>query len=192
MDSYFKKEITYTYRERDLRFDIGETLFSTFDIDHGTDIFLRSIELKNEPSTILDIGCGWGPIGISLASHFPNANITMLDRDLLAVRYANQNSLKNNLANAKAIGSVGMEQVSENNFDLITSNIPAKIGDEAIMNEFILDPYNHLNKDGELWFVVVNALNRLIPRIMSKHHIHPSKVRSRKGHSVYKVIKRSE
>jgi len=71
MDIYFKKEIIYKFEGKELRFYVGETLFSTFDIDHGTDIFLRSIAPKNSPKTILDIGCGYGPIGISLATKFP-------------------------------------------------------------------------------------------------------------------------
>ena len=61
----------------------------------------------------------------------------MLDRDLLAVRYTNINIVKNNISNARALGSVGMEVVSNQTFDLIVSNIPAKIGDEAIAEDFI-------------------------------------------------------
>lgn len=188
-DVYFKKEITYSFNGKNLNFDVAETLFSTFDIDHGTDIFLRSIEPRKTPKSILDIGCGYGPIGIVLASKYHDANVTMVDRDLLAVRFANHNIKKNNIVNAIAIGSVGMETFGDKRFDLIVSNIPAKIGDEAISNEFILLPYKHLSEGGELWFVIVNALNRLIPKIASKHALHITKVRDRKGHTVYKVLK---
>ena len=189
MDIYFKKEITYSLEGRTYHFDIGETLFSTFDIDHGTDILLRSIAPETIPNSILDLGCGYGPIGITLAGKYPNAKIEMLDRDLLAVRYANNNCAQNGVNNAQAYGSVGMETVKDKKFDLIVSNIPAKIGDEAISQEFILEPCQHLNQAGELWIVVVNALNRLIPKVCSRNNLPFNEIRNRNGHTVYRIKK---
>jgi 16S rRNA (guanine1207-N2)-methyltransferase len=185
MDSYFKKEIIYSYKGIKFVFDVGITLFSTFAIDHGTDMLVRHMILNN-PKTILDIGCGYGPIGIILAKTNPKAQVTMLDADLLAVRYTNINIRKNDISNAIALGSVGMEQVLDKHFDLIVSNIPAKIGDEAITQEFIMTPYAHLNPGGELWIVVVSALNHLIPRIGPKHNLNMKLIRKSKGHSLYR------
>jgi 16S rRNA G1207 methylase RsmC len=188
MDAYFKKEIIYPYKGIKFVFDVGITLFSSFAIDHGTDMLVRHMTLNN-PKTILDIGCGYGPIGIILAKTNPNAQVTMLDADLLAVRYANINIKKNYVANAVAIGSVGMEQVLDKNFDLIVSNVPAKIGDEAITEEFILTPLAHLNSGGELWIVVVSALNHLIPRVGLKNHLDMKLIKKRSGHSLYRIGK---
>lgn len=187
MDPYFKKEITYPFEGKIFHFDIGETLFSTFAIDHGTDILIRSITPEANPNKILDLGCGYGPIGIVLADKYPEAKVIMIDRDLLAVRYSSQNIKKNYLGNARALGSVGMESVADQMFDLIVSNIPAKIGDQAIVQEFILAPKNHLNPGGELWVVVVNALNRLIPKLGEKNNLKINEIRNRKGHTVYKI-----
>ena len=66
MDNYFKKEIRYSYNGTTFKFDVGNTLFSTFDLDHGTDILLRSIDFKT-PKTILDLGCGVGLVGLFLS-----------------------------------------------------------------------------------------------------------------------------
>ena len=189
MDVYFKKEITYPFEGKKFRFDLGETLFSTFAIDHGTDVFLRSVVPEIEPKRILDLGCGYGPIGIVLADKFPAAEVIMIDRDLLAVRYANYNIKKNSIGNARAIGGVGMESVADQKFDLIVSNIPAKIGDDAISQEFILDPIKHLNSGGELWVVVVNYLNRLIPKVRGQNELNLKQVRNRSGHTVYRIKK---
>ena len=188
MDIYFKKEVTYSFAGGKFKFDIGETLFSTFDLDHGTDVLLRSIDFKGA-KTILDIGCGWGPIGIILAKNNPQAQVTLVDRDLLAVRYSNHNIVKNNIQNAKALGSIGMEQLLDQSYDLIVSNIPAKIGDKAIAEEFILTPFKHLNPGGELWVVVVNTLNRLIPKIGGQNNFKFKEIRKRRGHTVYKFTK---
>lgn len=188
MDAYFKKEITYPFAGDKFKFDVGNTLFSTFDLDHGTDVLIRAISLDN-PKTILDIGCGYGPLGIILAKKHPQAQVIMIDKDLLAVRYTKLNIEKNSIHNADVLGSVGMEQIKDKTFDLIVSNIPAKIGDEAITEEFILTPYKYLNPDGEYWFVVVNTLNYLIPRVGRKYQLHMKEIRKRNGHSVYCIKK---
>ena len=188
MDIYFKKEIEYVFAEEKFTFAIANNLFSTFDLDHGTDILIRAIKLNN-PKSILDIGCGYGPLGIMLAKTNPQSEVTLVDRDLLAVRYTNFNIAKNNVTNAIAIGSVGIESVKDKNFDLIVSNIPAKIGDEAIAQEFILNPYTMLNPNGEYWIVVVSKLNRLIPKIAKEHKLNIEEIRRRKGHTVYKIKK---
>lgn len=188
MDSYFKKQIIYPFEGRKFVFDVAETLFSSFDLDHGTDVLIRNIT-TTDPKSILDLGCGYGPIGIVLASKYPNAQVVMVDRDLLAVKYSQLNISGNNISNAKALGSVGMEAVQDQNFDLIVSNIPAKIGDEGITQEFILTPFEHLNPNGELWIAVVNALNRLIPKIDVLSNLRMKEIKRRKGHTVYKLKK---
>lgn len=189
MDSYYKKNIEYIYKEQKLSFAVSQMLFSSFAIDHGTDMLLRHIVLK-DPKSILDIGCGYGPIGISLAKTHPDAQVTMIDSDLLAVRYTTLNIEKNHTTNAHVIGSVGMEAVMDQRYDLIVSNVPAKIGDVAITNEFILTPLDHLNPGGELWIVVVNALNHLIPRLRGAYDVNIQLVRKRTGHSLYKIVKK--
>jgi 16S rRNA (guanine1207-N2)-methyltransferase len=188
MDAYFKKEITYPFAGQKFDFDIANTLFSTFDLDHGTDILIRAIT-PNNPKSILDFGCGYGPLGIILAKNNPQAEVVMIDRDLLAIRYTKYNIVKNNITNAIALGSLGVETVKDRTFDLIVSNIPAKIGDETITQEFILNPYKHLNPNGEYWIVVVSTLNRLIPRVGQKYHLDMKYIRKRKSHTVYKIKK---
>ncbi|MBI2590800.1 MAG: methyltransferase [Candidatus Blackburnbacteria bacterium] len=188
MDVYFKKEVSCKYNNKKFKFDIGNTLFSTFDIDHGTDVLLRAIK-PNNPKTILDIGCGYGVIGIVLAKTIPDAQFWMIDRDLLAVRYTEKNIQKNAITNAQALGSVGIEAVQDRTFDLIVSNIPAKLGDEAIIEEFIVKPHDILNPGGELWVVVVNALNRLPHLVERKYKLRMLAIKKRKGHTVYLLKK---
>ena len=188
MDVYFKKEIIYPFEGEKFKFDVGNTLFSTFDLDHGTDVLLRTIA-PNNPKSILDIGCGYGPIGIVLAKKNLQAQVTMIDKDLLAVRYTKLNIEKNNIHNANVLGSVGMEQIMDKTFDLIVSNIPAKIGDKAIIQDFILIPFEHLNPGGELWIVIINALNRLVPKIKRQYQLNIKRAKKRSGHSVYRIKK---
>ncbi|MDQ3098351.1 MAG: class I SAM-dependent methyltransferase [bacterium] len=189
MDPYFKKEIKYRCFNENFTFEVGNTLFSTYDMDHGTDCLLRAMTF-DKPHTILDIGCGYGPIGIILAKKHPRASVTMLDKDLLAVRYSKINAEKNNIRNVEILGSVGTETVADRMFDLIVSNVPAKIGDDAITSEFILAPYSLLNSGGNLWLVVVAGLNHLIPRVGRQHDLNMKEVKKRNGHSVYLISKK--
>jgi 16S rRNA G1207 methylase RsmC len=188
MDPYFKKQTTYQHRGHTFTFDIGHTLFSSFEVDEGTDVFLRFVQTSNA-RTILDLGCGYGPIGIILATLCPNAQVVMVDKDLLAVRYANINIAHNKVTNATVVGSVGLESVPELPYDLIVSNIPAKVGDVAIEQEFLLAPYERLQPGGDYWFVVVSGLNHLIPRLGQRHQLKLKEVKKRAGHSVYHLHK---
>ena len=188
MDPYFKKQITYHHRGNNFVFDIGHTLFSSFDVDEGTDVFLRFLQ-PNAPRTILDLGCGYGPIGIILARLYPDARVVMSDRDLLAVRYARRNAEHNGQTNVTVCGSVGLESVPDLPYDLIVSNIPAKLGDTAIEQEFFVEPYQRLQPGGDYWFVVVSGLNHLIPRLGQRHNVKLKEVKKRAGHSVYHLHK---
>jgi 16S rRNA (guanine1207-N2)-methyltransferase len=187
-DVYYKKTIEYPFKGQKFSFDVANTLFSTFEMDHGSDILIRSIVTKS-PKTILDLGCGYGPLGIILAETNPQAEVTMLDSNLLAVRYTRLNLERNNITNATVFGSVGTEGVRDKTFDLIVSNIPAKIGDEAITQEFVLASYELLNPGGELWVVVVSALNRLIPKLGGVNKMKVKAIRKRRGHTVYQISK---
>jgi len=187
-DVYYKKTIEYPFKDQKFSFDVANTLFATYEMDHGSDILIRSIVTK-KPKKILDLGCGYGPLGIILAKTNPKAEVTMLDSNLLAVRYSKYNLLKNDVINATVVGSVGVEAVKSKTFDLVVSNIPAKIGDEAITQEFVLAPYGLLNPGGELWVVVVSALNRLIPKLGGVNKMKVKAIRKRRGHTVYQISK---
>lgn len=190
-DVYFKKRIPYQVRSQEFAFDVGHTIFSSFQVDVGTDLLLRTLEATH-PRRILDLGCGCGVIGIVLARCFPEAQVIMVDKDLLAVRYAQHNCTVNAVGNTQVLGSVALEQVPPGPFDLIVSNIPAKIGDEAIESDFVLAPFERLCPGGDFWFVVVSGLNRLIPSIGTRHQLKLKEVKKRSGHTVYRLHKPGE
>lgn len=187
-DSYYKKRIPYTLRGQQFSFDVGHTIFSSFQVDDGTDLLLRTLETAAPPRRILDLGCGAGVIGITLARRFPEAEVVMADVSLLAVRYARHNAALNGAANASVLGSVGLESVPPGPYDLIVSNIPAKIGDLAIEQEFVLGPMARLAPGGEYWFVVVSGLNHLIPRLGPRHQLKLKEIKKRSGYTVYRIL----
>jgi 16S rRNA G1207 methylase RsmC len=108
------------------------------------------------------------------------------------VRYARHNAELNRTPNVSVIGSVGLESAPAKPFDLIVSNIPAKIGDDAIEREFVLAPLERLTPGGDYWFVVVSGLNHLIPGIGTRNRLRLKQVKKRSGHAVYHLHKPSQ
>jgi 16S rRNA (guanine1207-N2)-methyltransferase len=188
-DAYFKKRIDYHHGGEQFAFDVGHTIFSSFQIDDGTDLLLRTIDPETEPQRMLDLGCGCGVIGIVLARTYPEAEVVLADKDLLAVRYARHNAGLNGVEHVTVIGSIGVESVPTGPYDLIVSNIPAKIGDRAIEEDFLLAPLDQLRSGGAYWFVVVSGLNHLIPRLGVRHQLKLKAIKKRSGHTIYRVLK---
>ena len=125
------------------------------------------------PSASSISAAAYGVLGIALAHRFPEAAVVLADSDLLAVRYAGANAVLNGTRNAEAVGSVALEAVSPGQFDLIVSNVPAKVGDRAIEEDFVLAPRTRLAPGGAYWFVVVSGLNQLTKRIASAERTPP-------------------
>src|SRR3989344_7708423 len=99
-DPYFKKNITYRYRGHDLSFNISQGLFSSQDIDVGTKHLLKTMADNgfDDFRKVLDLGCGYGPIGISLKVASPNTEMHMVDIDALAIKYTRENAKRNNVS----------------------------------------------------------------------------------------------
>ncbi len=186
-DPYFRKRLALSLDGERLEFEAGHTLFASHEVDAGTRLLLRCLELERPPQRILDLGCGYGVLGIALARRFPRARVVMADANLLAVRYAERNASLNGVANVEALGSVGLERVPAGAYDLIVSNVPAKIGDEAIAREFVRGPVERLAAGGAYWFVAVSGLNHLFKRLAGRGGTPLRQVRKRSGHVVYRT-----
>ena len=192
-DLYFKKRISYSLNRQKFQFDTAELLFSTYEIDLGTQFLLRNMIGKlPEVRSILDLGCGYGVIGIVLAKFHPQARVLLSDKDLLAVRYSEHNVGLNQVPNVTVAGSIGIGDLPPQRFDLIVSNIPGHIGDVAITRDFVLDPLRILNPGGAYWFVIVTPLAELIQRIGLEHELPPQEVARRPGHVLYRIAKDGE
>ncbi len=168
-------DIPYTQSlHDDIRFEAelcGQTLqfastwgiFSPREIDEGTALLLKYLEIKPNDDCF-DLGCGYGPIGLTMAKLAPQGQTLMVDKDFMAVEYSNKNAALNKLPNAKAMLSNGFQHIDKNlRFDVIASNIPAKVGKE-MMSILLHDMQQHLKPGGRVYLVTINGLREYMKR----------------------------
>ncbi len=185
-DPFFKKVIPFEFKGNKLLFNVAQSLFSSQSIDKGTQRLLRTFlnEDISKYKKILDVGCGYGPIGISLKSVAPESDVHMVDRDALALIYSRQNVDANNVA-ANIYPSLGYNNVEAKDFDLIISNIPAKVGGK-VLRHLLLDAKFHLAPNGKVAVVVVDAITPEVKGILaSDESVIISLEKSWPGHTVF-------
>jgi 16S rRNA G1207 methylase RsmC len=142
-------------------------LFSPREIDEGTRLLLRNIEV-GPADDCLDLGCGYGPIGLALAVLAPRGQTLMVDKDFVAVDFSNGNAKRNGIANACAQLSNGFDQIDpDQTFDLIASNIPAKVGRE-LLSLYLHDARDRLRPGGRLYLVTINGLRQYMKRNLTE------------------------
>jgi len=137
-------------------------LFSPRRIDDGTRLLLAHAEVR-PTDHCLDLGCGYGPIGLTFARKAPEGHCTLVDKDFVAVEYSRRNAALNGLANVDCLLSNGFAQIADRRFDVIASNLPAKVGRELLYT-YLLDAWDQLNPGGCLYVVTITGLRRFIER----------------------------
>ena len=162
-------------------------LFSPKGIDEGTRLLLRHLEVRPDERAI-DLGCGYGPIGMAIARSAPQGHCLMVDKDFVAVEYANANLARNHIDNAEAILSDGLRHVPPQSFTLAVSNLPAKTGKEHYYL-FFHDILERLEPEGRLYVVVISGLRRFIERAFLEVFGNHAKVKQGRQYTVAMAVK---
>lgn len=187
IDPFYKQTLSYKHGKIGLNFKVSQDLFSSAFIDHGTQRLLRTLLFEKIDTfhKALDMGCGYGPIGIALKAVCPAAEVHMTDRDALALEYSKDNASLNGFNDLKIYGSLAYDNIKDTDFDLIVSNIPAKVG-EPILRNMIIDAQDHLREGGKVVIVVIDAINNFINQELTQdENIDITFHRSWPGHHVY-------
>ena len=145
------KNILYTYGDHKFTFISDNGVFSKNRLDIGS-LSLIDAYLKNNNSSveILDMGCGYGTIGI-IISKITGSFVDMVDVNKRSLHLAEMN-IKNNKVNAVAFYSDAYESISKK-YDVIVCNPPIRAGKDKVL-EMLREAKNYLKKDGTLWYVI--------------------------------------
>ena len=161
MSHYFKedKNLEHDIKKReiyinDLRLDFYTDcgVFSKDKLDFGTHVLLKNIEINAHVKTIIDMGCGYGPIGLYLAKTHPDLSIYMYDVNQRAINLSMMNKDLNQTHNVRIKQSYLFEQCDVK-ADLIVTNPPIRAGKEIIFNLYE-QAYEHLNSGGSFYCVI--------------------------------------
>ena len=162
-------------------------LFSPRAIDDGSRLLLDHLEL-DEADDCLDLGCGYGVLGLSMARSAPRGHTLMVDKDFVAVAYAERNRVHNRIENASSLLSNGFDQVPRQQFDVIVSNIPAKVGKEMLYI-YLFDALAYLKPGGSFYIVTITGLRQFFKRGFSEVFGHYEKIKQGKTYTVARGIK---
>lgn len=171
-----------TLRGQNLSFHSTWGLFSPREVDEGSRLLLEHIDV--EPNAdCLDLGCGYGVIGLTLARLAPGGHTTLVDKDFVAIQYCHKNIALNHIDNAEALLSNGFDAIRERRFDVIASNIPAKVGNE-LMTLFFYDAQRQLKPGGRLYVVTINGLREYIKRVFKQQFGNYAKLKQGRNYTV--------
>ena len=149
--------------DQHMQFSSTWGLFSPDHVDEGTKLLIENIDIEDGEDS-LDIGCGYGAIGLTLAKLSPSGTHHLIDRDFVAIDQTKKNAKMNNVKNIEVYLSNSCSGVpSDAKFDVIVSNLPAKVGNE-MLTIIMQDAKNHLNKGGRFYVVTVAGLTKYIKR----------------------------
>ncbi|TCP68782.1 class I SAM-dependent methyltransferase [Baia soyae] len=161
-DHYYSKNPTSKKEDRDfevivrgekLSFQTDAGVFSKKGLDFGSRFLIESVDLEGA-QLVLDLGCGYGPIGLSIAKTNPNIRVTMVDINERAVELAKKNAVSNRLSERVNIFvSDRFEKVAGMKFDCILLNPPIRTG-KAVIYQMFAEAKKHLQDSGSFWIVI--------------------------------------
>ena len=153
-DSNLKSEIVKTnikIKNKEYIFCTDNGVFAKRGLDLGTHILLDTIPLDKIHGYVLDLGCGYGPIGIFVKKELPDTNVDMIDINKRALKLAILNASENKV-DVNVFESDGYSAVNQK-YNYIISNPPIRVG-KKVLYDLLNNAYDYLTNDGELWIVI--------------------------------------
>lgn len=147
------KELAVTLRQQSFRFLTDAGVFSKGDVDFGSKLLAESFVMPEVEGDVLDVGCGYGPIGLSIATSFPDRKIHMVDVNERALMLSAKNAEINGVSNVEIYSSDALNDITGAEFSAILTNPPIRAGKKTVFS-FYDGAFSKLQVGGELWVVI--------------------------------------
>lgn len=150
-----RRELHLSLAGRDVTVQTSGGVFCPDRLDLGTSVLLREAPDPPDTGTLLDLGCGWGPLALTMAMRSPDANVWAVDVNRRAVRLTADNAAALGLAGVRA--ALPHDVPADLTFDCLWSNPPIRIGKSAL-HELLLAWLPRLAPGGQAYLVVQRNL----------------------------------
>lgn len=147
-----RRDLNYFFQGVNYVFTADDGVFSKSDVDYGTHTLLKEAVTEPVSGSVLDLGCGYGVVGIVLKKTFPDIAVTAVDVNPRAAELTKTNSERNGTP-VEVLVSDGFEAIEDRSFQVIITNPPIRAGKQVIYRMFE-DAYAHLENSGMFLAVI--------------------------------------
>ncbi|MEG0346011.1 MAG: methyltransferase [Erysipelotrichaceae bacterium] len=184
-----RKEISFRFSCFNYLFTTDNGVFSKGNIDEGTQILLNTIINDINGNKVLDLGCGYGPVGIVVKHTYPEASVHMVDVNPRAVELAIINSTNNSVETEIKVSNV-YENVEDKDYTTIITNPPIRAG-KAVIYEMFDKSIDHLSNNGVLFVVIRKQQGAMSAKVKIESVFgNCDIIHKEKGYIILKAIKK--
>ena len=181
--------VTYKIGEKTFELDSDVGIFSKNKLDYGSELLIKTLLPYSLIGKMLDIGCGIGPIGLTLAYYSPQLNVTCSDINARALELCKKNANKLALSQRVTCLQSDIYVEIEGLYDSIVSNPPIRAG-KKVTYAIYIGAKSHLIDGGSLYVVVRKAQGALSVKAYLEEIFHNVEVLARsKGYYILKATK---
>ena len=150
-----QKHWTYRLKGNTLSFTSDNGVFSKNTVDFGSELLVESYDIPEQfqKASLLDIGCGYGTMGLAYGKAYPELSIEMIDVNERALVLAQENAKKNGIHNVDIHESNLYDSVKKSQYEIIISNPPIRAG-KIVVHTILEKAYDYLAENGQLVIVI--------------------------------------
>ncbi len=150
-----QKHWTYRLKGNTLSFTSDNGVFSKNTVDFGSELLVESYDIPEQfqNASLLDIGCGYGTMGLAYGKAYPELSIEMIDINERALVLAQENAKKNGIHNVDIHESNLYDSVKKSKYEIIISNPPIRAG-KIVVHTILEKAYDYLAENGQLVIVI--------------------------------------
>ena len=150
-----QKHWTYRLKGNTLSFTSDNGVFSKHTVDFGSELLVESYDIPEQfqRASLLDIGCGYGTMGLAYGKAYPELSIEMIDINERALVLAQENAKKNGIHNVDIHESNLYDSVKKSKYEIIISNPPIRAG-KIVVHTILEKAYDYLAENGQLVIVI--------------------------------------